>query len=96
MATSPTGRSRTPHHAIGMTPRRIAPVHHLKLVRVFELDGFAVKREKGDHVILTKMGVRRPVVIKKSPGEVPVTHILTNLKTAGISRDRYFELLDQV
>jgi len=96
VATSPTGRSRTPHRAIRMTPRRITPVQYHRLVRVFELDGFVVKREKGDHMILTKTGVRRPVVIKKGPREVPVTHILTNLKTAGISRDQYFKLLDQV
>lgn len=27
---------------------------------------------------------------------VPVTHILTNLKTAGMNRERYLELLDQI
>jgi len=54
-----------------------------------------IKRQKGDHLILTKSGVKRPVVIKKSPKEVPVTHILTNLQTAGITRDQYFELLKQ-
>jgi predicted RNA binding protein YcfA (HicA-like mRNA interferase family) len=55
-----------------------------------------VVRQKGDHLILTKPGVNRPVVIKTSPGEVPVTHIMTNLKTAGINRERYFELLSQL
>jgi len=64
-------------------------------VKVFELEGFTLKRQKGDHLILTKPGAKRPVVIKKSPKEVPVTHILTNLQTAGISRERYFELLKQ-
>ena len=44
--------------------------------------------------MMTKPGVRRPVVIKTSPGEVPVTHILTNLRTAGMSRETYFRLLD--
>jgi predicted RNA binding protein YcfA (HicA-like mRNA interferase family) len=79
-----------------MTPSKIVPVHYLKLVRVFELDGFTVKRQKGDHLILTKPAINRPVVIKTSPREVPVTHILTNLRTAGLSRERYFELLAQV
>jgi predicted RNA binding protein YcfA (HicA-like mRNA interferase family) len=77
-----------------MESRKIIPVHYLKLVKVFELDGFTVKREKGDHMILTKPRIKRPVVIKKSPRKVPITHILTNLRTAGISRDRYFQLLD--
>ena len=78
-----------------MASRKISPIPYRKLVKVFELDGFTFKRQRGDHLILTKAGVKRPVVIKKSPGEVPVTHILTNLRTAGMSRDRYFELLDR-
>lgn len=79
-----------------MTPRKIVPVPYRKLVKVFELEGFAVRRQKGDHLIMTKPGVKRPVVIKKSPRDVPVTHILTNLRTAGMSREDYFQLLDKV
>ena len=79
-----------------MSARKIVPIPYQKLVKVFELDGFTIKRQKGDHLILTKLGVKRPVVIKKSPDEVPVTHILTHLRTAGIDRERYFRLLDQV
>ena len=79
-----------------MSTQRITPIHYRRLVKVFELDGFMVKRQKGDHLILTKPSVRRPVVIKKSSRDVPVIHILTNLQTAEISRERYFELLDQV
>jgi hypothetical protein len=45
---------------------------------------------------MTKPGVLRPVVIKSSPHKVPVTHIRTNLSTAGMSRDRYFQLLEKV
>jgi predicted RNA binding protein YcfA (HicA-like mRNA interferase family) len=79
-----------------MDSQKITPIPYLKLVKVFELDGFTVVRQKGDHLILTKPGVGRPVVIKTSPRNVPVTHIMTNLRTAGISRDRYLELLQQV
>lgn len=79
-----------------MDSHKITPVHYLRLVKVFELDGFTVMRQKGDHLVLTKPEVSRPVVIKTSPRNVPVTHIMTNLRTAGISRDRYFELLQQV
>lgn len=75
---------------------RITPVDYRTLIRVFELDGFRVTRQKGDHVIMTKPGVPRPVVIKTSPRQVPVAHIRTNMTTAGMSRDRYFELLEQV
>ncbi len=82
-----------------MTERRITPIPYSTLVKIFELDGFAVSRQKGDHVVLTKPRVKRLVFLKKSSKEVPVSHILTNLtnlRTAGISRERYFQLLDRV
>ena len=75
---------------------KITPVDYCTLIRVFELDDFTVSRQKGDHIVMTKPGVLRPVVIKTSPRQVPVTHIRTNLTTAGMSRERYFELLKQV
>ncbi len=77
------------------TTRKIAPIPYQKLIRVFELDGFTVVRRHGDHIVMTKPGIKRPVVIKSSPHQVPVTHILTNLHTAQMSRERFFELLDQ-
>ncbi len=75
---------------------KITPVDYRRLIQVFEMDGFRVSRRKGDHIVMTKPGVLRPVVIKTSPHQVPVTHIRTNLTTAGMSRERYFELLEQV
>ena len=79
-----------------MSPRKITPIPYQKLVRIFELDGFRVNRQHGDHLVLTKPGTKRPVIIKTSPHNVPVTHILTNLRTAEMSRERYFELLDAI
>jgi len=35
-------------------------------------------------------------MIKTSPRLVPVTHIRTNMTTAGMSRERVFELLEKV
>ncbi len=79
-----------------MPERKISPVHYTTLVQVFERDGFVIARQKGDHLIMTKAGIKRPLVIKTSPRLVPVTHIRTNMTTAGMTRDRYFTLLDQV
>lgn len=75
---------------------KITPIDYRTLVKIFEIEGFRIVRKKGDHLIMTKPGIKRPVVIKTSPRKVPVTHILTNLRTAGISRERYFELLERV
>jgi len=75
---------------------RLTPIHYQKLIKVFELDGFRVTRKRGDHIMMTKTGIKRPVVIKTSSKEVPVTHIKTNLNSAEISREKYFKLLEKV
>jgi predicted RNA binding protein YcfA (HicA-like mRNA interferase family) len=71
---------------------KLAPVSYRQLVRVFAADGFRCVREEVDHMIFTKPGVIRPVVIPKY-ASVPVFIIRNNLRTSGMSRERYFELL---
>jgi len=70
----------------------IRPVHFQDLVRVFEQDGFHFMRQEGDHLIYSKAGVKRPVVIPMYRA-VPVFIIKNLLRTAGMSRERYFGLL---
>ncbi len=79
-----------------MSEQKIVPIHCSLLIKVFELDGFSIRRRKGDHVVMTKPGVKRPLVIKTSPKLVPVTHIRTNMTTAGMNREKYFSLLSRV
>ena len=55
---------------------------------------FCCVRPQGDHLVFTKTGVARPVVIPKDAA-VPVFIIKNNLRNGGVSRDRYFELLGQ-
>ena len=74
---------------------KITPVHYQILQKVFELEGFKFDRQKGDHLIYTKAGVSRAIVIPMYAG-VPVFVIKNNLRTANISREQYFELLKQV
>jgi len=45
-------------------------------------------------MIFIKAGVLRPVVVPKYRS-IPVFIIKNNLRTAGMSRERYFELLGQ-
>ncbi|SPE33379.1 conserved hypothetical protein [Candidatus Sulfopaludibacter sp. SbA6] len=70
----------------------IRPVHFQDLIRVFEQDGFRYARQEGDHRIYVKEGVRRPIVIPADRA-VPVFIVKNLLRTAGMSRERYFELL---
>jgi len=73
---------------------KLSPVHYRLLACVFEKDGFAFVREEGDHMIYTKRGILRPVVIPKYKN-IPVFIIKNNLRSGGVTRDRYFELLQQ-
>ena len=50
---------------------KITALHWEKLVQIFELEGFQVVGGVGDHLRMTKAGVKRPVVIKTSPRAVP-------------------------
>lgn len=75
---------------------KIIPISYKLLIKIFEAEGFVISRKRGDHIMMTKPGIKRPVVIKSSPRDVAVTHIKTNLYTAGISRERYFELLEKL
>lgn len=71
---------------------KLSPVSYKHLVKVFEADGFRHARTEGDHMVFIKAGVIRPVVIPKY-ASVPVFVIKNNLRTAGMSRGRYLELL---
>jgi predicted RNA binding protein YcfA (HicA-like mRNA interferase family) len=71
---------------------RRAPADWRTLVRVFEADGFTQDRTTGSHVVLTKPGIARPVIIPKY-SEVGLDIIRNNMRTAGMSRERYLELL---
>ncbi len=71
---------------------RITPIHWRDLEKVFLSAGFRFVKQEGSHRSYTKAGVLRPVVIP-AYSEVPVSIIHNNLKTAGISRDEYLNLL---
>lgn len=71
---------------------RITPIHFRILAKVFEKNGFVYVRTEGDHLIYEKEGILRPVVIPRYR-EIPEFIILRNLKTAGITRKEYLQLL---
>jgi predicted RNA binding protein YcfA (HicA-like mRNA interferase family) len=73
-----------------MPPLR--PVSYQALVAVFEKEGFVFDRQRGDHLIYVKPGAKRPLVIP-TYREVPVFIVKNLLRTAGMNRERYFELL---
>jgi predicted RNA binding protein YcfA (HicA-like mRNA interferase family) len=73
---------------------KIIPIHWRHLEKVFLSVGFRFARQEGSHRSYTKPGVARPIVIP-TYDEVPVSIIRNNLKTAGITREEYFVLLEK-
>ena len=74
---------------------KITPISSNRLRKVFESAGFICVRIEGDHFVYTKEGITRPVVIPNCK-ELPVFIIKNNLRTAGISREEYFSLLEKI
>ena len=74
---------------------RIVEIHWRKLLKILELEGAFVVGQTGDHIELKKEGAKRRLVVPKYKN-IPVFIIKNNLETAGISRQRYFDLLKKV
>ena len=73
---------------------KLSPVDWRKLVRIFEVVGFRIDRQRGSHIVMVKDGVNRPVVIPRV-NDVKVGVIRANLRTARITLEKYFELLEK-
>lgn len=71
---------------------RLAPLPWHKLVRVFEKIGYKYAGTKGSHVKLEKAGCARPLIIPKYD-EVGVDIIKNLIRTSGIEREAFFDLL---
>jgi predicted RNA binding protein YcfA (HicA-like mRNA interferase family) len=71
---------------------RVTAIHWKILECIFKKDGFVFERQKGDHRCYVKNGIPRPVIIPTYK-EIDPKIIASNMRTANMSRDRYFELL---
>ena len=57
--------------------------------------GCTFVRQKGDHRIYSRDGLKRPVVIPRDT-ELPVFVIRNNLRILGISPQDYVEILERI
>lgn len=74
---------------------RLTPLPWQKLEKVFLAVGFRFARQVGSHRTYTRPGVARPLVIP-TYDEVPISIIRSNLRTAGLSREEFFRLLEEL
>jgi predicted RNA binding protein YcfA (HicA-like mRNA interferase family) len=73
---------------------RIQSLHWKEFEKFLIKVGCTFKREKGDHRIYWKSGIKRPIVIPRSTS-LPPFIILNNLKVLGISREKYLKLISE-
>ena len=75
---------------------KIPPVSPRKLIKILERAGFRVARQRASHVILvSERGVR--IVVPVHPGrEVKPTLVRAIIREAGLSREEFFKLLEEV
>lgn len=72
---------------------RLTPLGWEKIVCVFSKLGYRMAGQKGSHIKLEKPGVARPLIVPRYD-EVGVDIISGLIRTAGISRDAFIDLLD--
>ena len=71
---------------------RLTPVKWKVLECIFKNDGFRFERQEGSHRSYVKKGIQRPIIIP-TYNEIDVDIIRTNMRTAKMSREKYFKLL---
>jgi predicted RNA binding protein YcfA (HicA-like mRNA interferase family) len=74
---------------------RLTPQSWKTLEAVFLRDGFVFVRQASSHKVYEKNGVLLPVIIPQYE-EIDVDIIRGLLRTAGMSRNRYFDILKQL
>jgi predicted RNA binding protein YcfA (HicA-like mRNA interferase family) len=74
---------------------KISPTDWKTLLKIFERHGCHYMRKKGSHHILRCPGAKRAVVIPEYD-EIDIDIIKNNMRTVGMTRDQYFDLLHQV
>ena len=73
----------------------LTPIHWKKFEKFLLFIGCHFEREKGDHRIYWREGLKRPVVIPRDE-ELPVFIIRNNLRILGIDPEEYLEILKRI
>ena len=74
---------------------RIQSVHWKEFEKSLFKVGCEFKREKGDHCVYWKRGIKRPVVVPRETS-LPAFIILNNLKVLGITREEYLKIIGEL
>ena len=73
----------------------LIPIHWKNFEKFLLFIGCRFAREKGDHRIYWRQGLKRPVVIPRH-GELPIFIIRNNLRILNITPEEYLEILKRI
>lgn len=65
-------------------------IHWVRFEKFLLAEGCVFKREKGDHRIYWKNGIKRPIVIPRDRS-LPPFIIMNNLRLLGIGKDEFLK-----
>ncbi|MDO8504408.1 MAG: type II toxin-antitoxin system HicA family toxin [Candidatus Liptonbacteria bacterium] len=72
---------------------RIQSIHWKEFEKFLFKIGCEFKRERGDHRVYWKKGIKRPVIIPRDKS-LPAFIILNNLRVLGVSREEYLAIVN--
>lgn len=70
-------------------------VHWTKFDKFLKYVGCKFIREKGDHRVYWRDGLKRPIIVPRDK-QLPLFIIRNNLRTLSISPDEYLEILKKI
>jgi len=74
---------------------KLTPTDWKTQLKIFQAYGCKYKRKKGSHYILTCPNAKRAVVIPEY-NEIDIDIIKINMRTVGMSREDYFNIIKQI
>ncbi len=74
---------------------RIGSIHWKEFEKFVLFVGCTFQRQKGDHRIYTKPGLKRPIVFPRDTA-LPEFIILNNLRILGVSREEYLNIIKKL
>ena len=72
------------------------PVTWKELRQICILAGCVDSRTQGSHLVMTRPGLARPIIIKMAKGDLGPRIVMSNMRTLGLTREEFEQLLDQV
>ena len=74
---------------------RIQSIHWKEFEKFLLKIGCVFKREKGDHRVYWKEGIKRPIVVPRDTS-LPAFIVSNNLRLLGVSREEYLKIIEKL